>query len=174
MSSNLPRPAAPTLFGSRQRPLPRPQLDGTSRERCQPQRRPRSSSRSPQFEPRRRPLVRVSERCPRREVIRARRPGPPLRAIVQSIRQGTPEPPSGRSASPHMPVIRLVQLVVSSMVYSFVLRSSRRRHRRPQRSARPLKSLGPLSRAGSPNRRTSRGVRPPCPPIDQATLKAVR
>jgi hypothetical protein len=174
MSSNLPHQAAPTLFGPSQPPLSLPQVGDTSREWCQPQRRPRSSSRSPQFEPRRRPLVRVSERCPRREVIRARRPGPPLRALAQSIRQGTPELPWGRSASPHTPVIRLEQLEVSSLVCSCALRSSRHRHRRRRRCAHPSRSLGPLSRVGSRYRRTSRGVRPSCPPTDRATLKAVR
>lgn len=174
MSSNLRHLATPTRIGPRQLPPPLPQAGDTSRERCQPQRRPRSSSRSPQFEPRRRPLVPVSERCPGREVIPARRPGPPLRALVQSIRQETPGLPWGRSAFPHTPAIRFVPLAESSLVCSCVLRSSRHTHRRPQRSAPPLISLGPPSRAGSPNRRTSRGVRPSCPPTDQATLKAAR
>jgi hypothetical protein len=165
----LLNPGAPTQFGPRQPSLPMPRVGGSSRERCQPLRRPRSSSRSPQCEPRRGPPVRVSERCPRREVIRARRPGLPLHALVQSIRRGMLELPWGRSAFPHRPVIRLGHLEASSPVCSFVLRSSRRTHRRPQRSARPVISLGPLIREGSPNRRTSHGVRPSCPPTDQAT-----
>jgi hypothetical protein len=173
MSSNWVLPAAPTLFGPRS-PRLLPQGGDTSRGWCRPRPRPRSSSRSPQFERPRPPLARVSERCPRREVTRARRPGRPPRALVRSRRQGTPERPWGRSAYPHTPATQLVQLAVTSMVCNCAQRSSRHRHRRPRRSVRPTRSPGPTGRADIPNRRTSRGVRPSCRPTDQAMLKAVR